>query len=63
MRSEADSRWQKKINNLEDTSVEIIQREKRLKKIELSLGDQLTNISGVPEEQKRKDRRKKIFLK
>lgn len=39
MRSEADSRWQKKINNLEDTSVEIIQREKRLKKIELSLRD------------------------
>lgn len=63
MRSEADSRWQKKINNLEDTSVEIIQREKRLKKIELSLRDQLTNISGVPEEQKRKDRRKKMFLK
>lgn len=48
-----DSRWQNKINDLEDTSAEIIQseeqREKRLKKSEQSLRDQLTIISGVPE--------------
>lgn len=59
-----DSRWQNKINDLEDTSVEIIpseeQREKRLKKSEQILRDQLTIISGVPE---REERAGKFFFK
>lgn len=57
-----DSIWQNKINDLEDTSVEIIQseeqREKRLKKSEQNLRDQLTITSGVPEREERAGKKK-----